>query len=183
MLSQFSDEEGNAGLGSIFDLPKHVYPVGRLDMDSEGLLILTNDRSLNHQLLDPKKEHQRTYWVEVDGTPDQRALLQLQRGVEINVSGKRYQTQPAEVQRVDVDLPEREPPVNRAKHPETSWLELRLTEGKNRQVRKMTAKVGHPTLRLIRVAIEELQLWPMQSGDLRMISRNVLYRKLQLTQE
>ena len=181
MLSQFSDENGNAGLGSIFKLPKDVYPVGRLDLDSEGLLILTNDRALNHQLLDPKQGHQRTYWVEVEGRPDQSAIGQLMEGVQINVNGKIHKTLPAEVSMIDPGLAERDPPVNRIKHPETSWLEIKLIEGKNRQVRKMTAKVGHPTLRLLRVAIEGLELLPMKSGELKMISRNVLLKKLKLS--
>lgn len=180
VLSQFTDEDGNPGLGSIFKLPKGVYPVGRLDLDSEGLLILTNDRSLNDQLLNPKKGHQRTYWVEVEGKPDKMSIQQLSEGVDINVGGKLHRTLRAEVQLIQVEMDERVPPVNRIKHPVTTWIELKLIEGKNRQVRKMTAKVGHPTLRLVRVGIEELQLLPMQPGDLRMISRNALYRKLKI---
>ena len=180
MLSQFSDEDGNPGLGTVFKLPKGVYPVGRLDLDSEGLLILTNDKALNYKLLDPKYGHERTYWVEVEGKPTREELDQLSRGVAINVGGKPYHTLPAVVEPVDVSIPEREPPVNRAKYPETCWLSITLTEGKNRQVRKMTAKIGHPTLRLLRVSIEQVNLFPMQPGDLKMISRNALYKKLGL---
>ncbi|RED97866.1 pseudouridine synthase [Marinoscillum furvescens] len=180
VLSQFTDEDGNAGLGSVFDVPKDVYPVGRLDLDSEGLLLLTNDKYLNGALLNPKNEHQRTYWVEVDGEPSQQALQQLRDGVTINVKGP-YATRPCEVQVIDApDLAERNPPVNYQKHPVRTWLEIKLIEGKNRQVRKMTAKVGHPTLRLVRVGIEDLSLFPLQPGELTQISRKALYKKLHI---
>lgn len=180
VLSQFTDEDGNAGLGSIYQLPKDVYPVGRLDLDSEGLLILTNDRELNSALLNPKNEHQRTYWVEVDGIPSEESLQAFRTGLEINVKGL-YQTLPCEVCLIDKpDVIERNPPVNFDKHPSRSWLEVKLIEGKNRQVRKMTAKIGHPTLRLIRVAIEDLQLAPLKSGEITQISGKALYKKLKL---
>ncbi len=180
ILSQFTDEGGNEGLGSIYKLPKDVYPVGRLDLDSEGLLILTNDKQLNGALLNPKNEHKRTYWVEVDGKPEDSALEELRNGVEINVKGK-YQTLPCEVRIIESpDVTERNPPVNYQKHPIRTWLEIKLIEGKNRQVRKMTAKVGHPTLRLIRVAIEDLHLTPLKSGEITQISGKALYKKLQM---
>ncbi|SNS75552.1 ribosomal large subunit pseudouridine synthase E [Ekhidna lutea] len=181
VLSQFSNEGENIGLGAIYnDLPKDVYPVGRLDLDSEGLLILTNDKSLNNRLLNPKHNHQRTYWVEVDGGPDKEALQQLEKGVEINVSGKKHRTKPAKVSIVTPDIPERNPPVNYKKHPIRTWLQLSLTEGKNRQVRRMTAKVGHPTLRLLRVGIEDLSLEPLKSGEITQVSEKVIYKKLNL---
>ncbi|WP_421879400.1 pseudouridine synthase [Marinoscillum sp.] len=180
VLSQFTSEDGNPGLGSIYSLPKDVYPVGRLDLDSEGLLILTNDKQLNGALLNPENEHRRTYWVEVEGVPDDSALDQLRSGVEINVKGN-YHTLPCEAKIINApDVAERQPPVNYQKHPVRSWVEIRLIEGKNRQVRKMTAKVGHPTLRLIRVAIEDLHLAPLQSGEITQISEKVLYKKLHL---
>ncbi|MEQ9306675.1 MAG: pseudouridine synthase [Marinoscillum sp.] len=180
VLSQFTDEDGNMGLGSLYKLPKDVYPVGRLDLDSEGLLILTNDRHLNSALLDPKHQHKRTYWVEVDGVPDEQGLAQLRKGVEINVKGG-YHTLPAEVRIMDApNLEERNPPVNYQKHPVRSWMEIKLIEGKNRQVRKMTAKIGHPTLRLVRVAIEDLSLSPLQSGEITQIAAKPLYKKLML---
>ncbi|WP_425391438.1 pseudouridine synthase [Ekhidna sp.] len=182
VLSQFSNEGNNIGLGEVYkDLPKDVYPVGRLDLDSEGLLILTNDKSLNHKLLNPKHEHVRNYWVEVDGVPNQEALGKLQKGVDINVSGKTHRTKPAKIAIIKPDIPERNPPVNYQKHPNRTWLEIELTEGKNRQVRRMTAKVGHPTLRLIRVAIEGLRLEPLKSGEITQISEKVLYKKLRLS--
>lgn len=181
VLSQFSNDGDNIGLGEIFkDLPKDIYPVGRLDLDSEGLLILTNDKSLNNRLLNPKHNHQRTYWAEVDGRPDRKAIQQLEEGVEINVSGKKHRTKAAKIKIISPDLPERNPPVNYQKHPERTWLQISLTEGKNRQVRRMTAKVGHPTLRLLRVAIEDLSLEPLKSGEITQISENVIYRKLNL---
>lgn len=181
VLSQFSNEGNNIGLGEVYrDLPKDVYPVGRLDLDSEGLLILTNDKSLNNRLLNPKHGHSRTYWVEVEGVPDKNALNNLRKGVDINVSGKTHRTKPAQIKFINPEISERNPPVNYQKHPERSWLEIQLTEGKNRQVRRMTAKVGHPTLRLIRVGIENLRLEPLQSGDITQISEKIIYKKLNL---
>lgn len=180
ILSQFSDEHNNKGLGSIFQLPKDVYPVGRLDHDSEGLLILTNDKALNHQLLNPKNNHKRTYWVEVEGVPNEEAIGELENGVDINLKGKIHRTKLAEVKIITPSVPEREPPVNYKKHPVRSWLAVTLTEGKNRQVRRMTAKVGYPTLRLIRASIEDLHLQPLQSGEIKQISKKVLYDRLRL---
>lgn len=180
MLSQFSDENNNPGLGSIYDLPKDVYPVGRLDLDSEGLLILTNDKSLNNRLLNPVNKHLRTYWVEVEGIPSEASLDELRRGVSIHVDGKSHTTQTAEVEMIHPIVEERTPPVNYQKHPTRTWLEIKLTEGKNRQVRRMTAKVGHPTLRLIRVAIEDLKIDSMKPGEITQISENAIYKKLKL---
>lgn len=180
VLSQFTDERGNPGLGSIFDLPGDVYPVGRLDLDSEGLLILTNDKRLNHELLDPSKGHKRTYWVEVEGQPDDKAIKELMDGVVINVNGKQHKSRKAIVKQIAPSIDERDPPVNYKKHPIRTWLEISLTEGKNRQVRRMTAKVGHPTLRLIRVAIEDLKLEPLKAGEITQVSGRVLYGKLYL---
>ena len=180
ILSQFSDEAGNKGLGALYNLPKDVYPVGRLDLDSEGLLILTNDKALNHKLLDPKYQHKRTYWVEVEGQPTQETLDQLERGVEIRINGKPIKTKPAKIKIIDPKVEERDPPVNYKKHPVRAWLELTLTEGKNRQVRRMTAAVGHPTLRLIRGAIEDLYLHPLASGEITQISERAIYKKLNL---
>lgn len=179
VLSQFTDEDGNPGLGSIFDLPKDIYPVGRLDLDSEGLLILTNDRKLNHKLLDPKFNHWRKYWVQVEGQPDDEALNTLKSGIEINLKGKKHKTLPARVSATEpTGILEREPPVNYVKHPENSWWQIELCEGKNRQVRRMFAGVGHPVLRLIRVGIEDLSLSPLTSGEISQISPKVLQRKL-----
>lgn len=181
VLSQFSDEGNNIGLGKVFsDLPKDVYPVGRLDLDSEGLLILTNDKSLNNNLLNPNHNHKRTYWVEVDGEPDKQIITQLETGVDIKVNGKIHRTKPAKVELIEPLVKERNPPVNYKKHPIRSWLKIVLTEGKNRQVRRMTAKVGHPTLRLVRVAIENLELAPLLPGEITQISEKNIYKKLNL---
>jgi 23S rRNA pseudouridine2457 synthase len=184
VLSQFTDEDGNPGLGSVFQLPKDVYPVGRLDLDSEGLLILTNDKSLNHQLLDPKFKHQRTYWAEVDGKPDKESLERFQAGLEIKAKGKTYHTAPSKIKILEsVKVKEREPSVNRVKHPETSWVEITLTEGKNRQVRRMTAAIGHPTLRLLRVSIESLKLDSLRPGAILEMKEAAIYKKLGITKK
>ena len=180
VLSQFSDEGVNKGLSSIYDVQKDVYPVGRLDLDSEGLLILTNDKQLNNKLLNPKFRHQRTYWAQVEGIPKEDELQKFRKGLSINLKGKIYSTLPAEVEIVEPVLEERIPPVNHAKHPVKCWLQIKLIEGKNRQVRKMTASIGHPTLRLIRIGIEEVFLHPLKSGEITEISGNVLYKKLKL---
>ena len=132
MLTQFSGEEFT--LASLGDFPKEVYPVGRLDKDSEGLLLLTDDKGLNHQLLNPRFGHQRTYYVQVEGIPTSEALAQLQQGVTIQVDGMSYRTKPALVKLVDPApiLPERNPPIRyRASIPDC-WLALTLIEGKNR---------------------------------------------------
>ena len=182
VLSQFSDENGNPGLGSLFELPKDVYPVGRLDLDSEGLLLLTNDKKLNALLLDPKQAHKRTYWVEVDGEVNAEAAEALRQGPAFRVKGKEHDSLPLEVRVMEAPagLAERDPPVNRRKHPVTTWLELKLTEGKNRQVRRITAAVGHPTLRLLRVAIEDLELSPLKPGEIRQVSEGVVRKKLKV---
>jgi len=181
VLSQFSNEGNNVGLGTLYELSKDVYPVGRLDMDSEGLLLLTNDKAINNKLLNPNHSHRRVYWVEVEGQTNESSLNEFRGGLEINLKGRVYKTKPAEVRILDeMTLEEREPPVNRVKHPITSWLEITLTEGKNRQVRRMTAKIGHPTLRLIRFAIEELELGSLKPGEIIEISRNITYSKLNL---
>lgn len=184
VLSQFSNEAGNRGIGSVLKLPKDVYPVGRLDLDSEGLLLLTNDRKLTDQLLNPKHAHARTYWVEVEGEPNAESLKQLTSGgVEINLGkGRKHKTLPCNVRLLpEVHVEERSPPVNKVKHPVRTWLAITLREGKNRQVRKMTAKIGHPTLRLLRVSIENIHLDNLKPGELKQISKNVLYKKLNLT--
>ncbi|MBX3072701.1 pseudouridine synthase [Candidatus Obscuribacterales bacterium] len=144
-----------------FDFPKDVYPVGRLDSDSEGLLILSDDSRLNNALLDPENEHERTYWVQVDNEATEEALDELRRGVV--VQGR--MTKPCRAHRIngEPDLPPRTVPIRIRKNIPTSWISLTLTEGKNRQVRRMTAAVGHPTLRLVRWSIGSLTL-----GDLKL---------------
>ncbi|GAA4828322.1 pseudouridine synthase [Algivirga pacifica] len=180
MLPQFKDEAGRPVLGELYDFPKDVYPVGRLDMDSEGLLILTNDTKLNHRLLNPKFKHSKKYLVQVDGAVTPQAIQQLEKGVTISVNKKKHHTLPAKAQILDQDpqLPDRDPPVRFRKNIPTSFITLTLTEGKNRQVRKMTAAVGFPTLRLIRINIEKLRLGNMQPGEVMELSRNQVYKAL-----
>ncbi len=180
VLSQFTSESGKKTLADFFDVPKDVYPVGRLDHDSEGLMILTNDTALNHRLLHPKFAHKRTYWVQVDGAITNKALNELQNGVSINVDGKLYQTKPCDAS-LFVNAPhvyERVPPIRFRKEIPAPWIELVLKEGKNRQVRKMTAKVGFPTLRLIRYGIEQIELNDLRPGEMISLSKQIIYQKL-----
>ena len=180
VLSQFTSENGHPTLAAFFTVPKDVYAVGRLDYDSEGLLILTNDKLLNHRLLNPKFRHEREYWVQVDGAVTGNALSQLEAGVEINIDGKIYKTKPCKVARLhdSPDVPERKPPIRFRKEIPAPWIQLITTEGKNRQIRKMTAKVGYPTLRLIRQRIEGLALGSLQPGQMLELPQNVMYKKL-----
>ena len=184
MLSQFSREGAKPTLADLkFTFPKDVYPVGRLDADSEGLLILTNDKGLNHQLLDPKYKHQRTYLVQVEGSITPKAIEELAKGVSININKKMHHTAPAKVERVSEPewIPERDPPVRFRKNIPTSWITITLTEGKNRQVRKMTAAVGFPTLRLIRIRIEQLDIKDLRPGGVMETDGKNLYKSLNIS--
>ncbi len=180
-MTQFSGE--GPTLASLGAFPREVYPVGRLDKDSEGLLLITDDKWLNHHLLNPRFGHQRTYYAQVEGIPTPEALKQLQSGVTINVDGKDYHTKPALAKILDPApvLPDRNPPIRyRATIPD-SWIELTLIEGKNRQVRKMTAAVGFPTLRLVRYSMEKITIAGMQSGEIRELDEKTVYHQLGLT--
>ena len=164
VLSQFTDQMGRKTLASVYKFPPDVYAVGRLDMDSEGLLILTNDKKMTNLLLQPVHGHEREYLVQVEGIPTQEELKQLEDGVEI--SGN--MTMPAKARIVEkVDIPARIPPIRVRKNVPTTWVSLTITEGKYRQVRKMTAKIGHPTLRLFRIRIENIHLGSLKSGEVR----------------
>jgi 23S rRNA pseudouridine2457 synthase len=167
VLSQFTSTEGKLCLKDILHVPTDVYPVGRLDYDSEGLLLITNDKSINQQLLNPLYAHQRTYWVQVDGAITEIALAQLSKGVSINVDGKIYQTKPAKLETLpdSIAVPDRNPPIRFRKSIPTSWVAIQVTEGKNRQVRKMFAQVGFPVLRLIRAKLGKYSIQDMQPGD------------------
>ena len=167
VLSQFTSSDGKLCLKDILNVPKDVYPVGRLDYDSEGLLLLTNDTSINHQLLHPKFAHARTYWVQVDGLITNDAIETLSKGVTISVDGKTYATKKAVLKILPDDLviPERNPPIRVRKSIPTSWVSIQLTEGKNRQVRKMFASVGFPVVRLIRSQIGQFSIAQMQPAD------------------
>jgi 23S rRNA pseudouridine2457 synthase len=182
LTTQFSGEEENLSNLS-FSFPKDIYPVGRLDKDSEGLLILTNDSNLQHRLTDPKFGHHRTYAVQVEGEITDVALKLLEQGVEITLPNKKkYKTLPAFATIIESpNLPERNPPIRVRKTIPDSWIELTLTEGKNRQVRKMTAKVGFPTLRLIRVKIEQLNLKDFHSEEIKEYSQIEIYKLLNLS--
>lgn len=154
-------------LADFIDVPD-VYSVGRLDRDSEGLLLLTDHGSLKHRLCHPDFGHRRTYWVQVEGIPTDEAIDQLRQGVQV----QDYRTRPAQVERLDEpDLPPRVPPIRERKAIPTAWLALTLTEGRNRQVRRMTAAVGFPTLRLVRSAIGAgLTLAGLEPGQWREIT-------------
>jgi 23S rRNA pseudouridine2457 synthase len=167
VLSQFTSIEGKLCLKDILHVPTDVYPVGRLDYDSEGLLLITNDKSVNQQLLNPLNAHQRTYWVQVDGAITEAALAQLSKGVPINVDGKIYQTKPAQLENLPetIVVPDRNPPIRFRKSIPTSWVAIQITEGKHRQVRKMFAQVGFPVLRLIRAKLGKYSIDKMQPGD------------------
>jgi 23S rRNA pseudouridine2457 synthase len=180
VLSQFSSKEGKPCLKDWFRTTPDVYPVGRLDFDSEGLLILTNDPFLNQRLLNPRFAHQREYWVQVEGVPGQDVLDRMAAGVEINLESKMYRTRPAGVQLFGEAprVAERTPPIRFRKYIPTSWIRLVVTEGKNRQVRKMTAKVGLPTLRLIRYRIEGLTIEGMMPGEMISLDREKIYQAL-----
>jgi 23S rRNA pseudouridine2457 synthase len=180
VVSRFSQLENKMTLGDFFMVPKDVYPVGRLDYESEGLLLLTNDTSLNHRLLQPENAHERTYWIEVEGAISLQALQDLNDGVVITVDGKKYMTRPAKTKKFDDPpvVPERNPPVRFRKYIPTTWIELSLTEGKNHQVRKMTAAVGYPTLRLIRYSIAGLDVRDMAPGNIREWTQEEIYRRL-----
>jgi 23S rRNA pseudouridine2457 synthase len=167
VLSQFTSSDGKLCLKDILNVSKDVYPVGRLDYDSEGLLLLTNDTSINHQLLHPKFAHARTYWVQVDGAITSDAIESLSKGVTISVDGKTYETKKAILNILPDNLlvPERNPPIRVRKSIPTSWVSIQLTEGKNRQVRKMFASVGFPVVRLIRSQIGQFSIAQMQPSD------------------
>jgi 23S rRNA pseudouridine2457 synthase len=172
VLTQFTDREGRPTLADFVGAPG-IYPVGRLDFDSEGLLLLTDDGGLAHRLAEPRYSHPRTYWVQVEGVPDGVALDRLEAGVAIQ--GER--TRPARVIRIEPpELPERSVPIRVRKHIPTSWLSLTLTEGRNRQVRRMTAAVGYPTLRLVRAAIGEVTLAGLEPGCWREVRAGELPR-------
>ena len=168
VLCQFSDTGGRPTIASYGPFPRDVYPAGRLDSDSEGLVLLTNDGRLKHLLLEPGRGHPRTYLVQVERVPGASALEKLRKGIVIG--GRR--TLPAGVRLLgrEPDLPGRPVPVRYRKNVPTAWLELTLREGRNRQVRHMTAAAGHPTLRLVRSAIGPLTLGGLAPGESRRLS-------------
>jgi len=164
VLTQFTDEAGRATLKDFVAVPG-IYPVGRLDRDSEGLLLLTDDGPLSHRLTDPRFEHPKTYLAQVEKVPDEAALEALRTGVTL----KDGRTRPAGARLLEGPpvLPERPVPIRFRKNVPTAWVELTLCEGRNRQVRRMTAAVGYPTLRLVRVAIGRIGLGDLKPGECR----------------
>jgi 23S rRNA pseudouridine2457 synthase len=174
VVCQFSgDEPGRSTLKRYVPVPG-VYPAGRLDHDSEGLVLLTSDGQFQHAITDPRFGHERTYWAQVEKIPTEEALKRLRDGVEI----ARYRTRPAKARLLD-PAPEvwpRNPPVRYRASIPTAWIEMTLTEGRNRQVRRMTAAVGYPTLRLVRIAIGTLRIGGMKPGDWRDLTASELAR-------
>jgi 23S rRNA pseudouridine2457 synthase len=167
VLTQFTDAAGRATLKDFVPVPG-VYPVGRLDRDSEGLLLLTDDGRLAHRLTDPRYEHPRSYLVQVERVPALAALESLRRGIMLRDGP----TRPADVALLDQTpaLPDRPVPIRFRKNVPTAWLRLVLREGRNRQVRRMTAAVGHPTLRLVRVGVGPIELGGLEPGQWRVLT-------------
>jgi len=161
VLCQFTDPGGRITLSDFIQMPG-VYAAGRLDFDSEGLVILTDSGKLQHAITDPQNKLPKIYWVQVEGIPTEAVLLRLEKGVVL----KDGLTGPAQVKHIrEPVLWSREPPIRYRKNVPTAWLEIRLTEGRKRQIRRMTAAIGHPTLRLIRVAIGEWRLGMLKPGE------------------
>jgi len=161
VISQFSEHETYASLKDFIPY-KNVYPAGRLDSDSEGLLILTDNGVLQNKISNPNNDMYKTYWAQVENNPSDDALEALRAGLKI----KDYFTKPALVKRIiNPDVWERDPPIRKRKHIPTEWIQIKISEGKNRQVRKMTAAISHPTLRLIRVEIGEYNIDKLKPGD------------------
>jgi 23S rRNA pseudouridine2457 synthase len=175
VLSRFTPDGSKWRTLAGFGLPKDAWPIGRLDADSEGLLILSSDKSLVDALLSPRREHAKTYWANVERIPDAAALAQLAAGVMI----EKVRTRPARARLIDPPaLPPRDPPIRFRKSVPDCWLELRIVEGKNRQVRRMTAAVGHPTLRLVRAAIGAYELGDLPPGASRVLGPTELAQLL-----
>ena len=176
VLSQFTPDGSSNRTLADFGLPKEVYPVGRLDADSEGLLLLSDESGLNNRLLDPEAGHSRRYWVQVERIPSKESLARLASGVNI----QDYITRPCRAWLLEPrpEIPSRNPPIRVRKNVPDSWIGIELTEGRNRQVRRMTAAIGHPTLRLMRVQVGGLglgELYPGKWKELNNVERKMIF--------
>lgn len=172
VLSQFTKEvPEHVTLQDYLQLPKDVYPVGRLDKDSEGLLLLTNDNNFKNRLLNPELKNDKTYWVQVDGDISSAAISKLRKGVSIKIKRGQYQTLPSKVNKIPPPaVADRIPPVRYRAEIPTSWIEITIHEGKNRQIRKMCARVGFPCLRLIRCKIKGIDFTSLAIGEHRTLT-------------
>lgn len=172
VICKFSPEPGRPTLADFINLPG-VYPAGRLDTDSEGLLLLTDDGALQTRIANPRHKLAKVYWAQVEGVPTEEALAPLRRGVDL----RDFTTQPAEARLIDepANLWPRDPPIRHRARIPTAWIELTIREGKNRQVRRMTAHVGFPTLRLVRARIGRVGIESLASGEWREIGAAALY--------
>jgi 23S rRNA pseudouridine2457 synthase len=168
VLSQFTPDGSPNRTLAEFGFPKNVYPIGRLDADSEGLLLLSDEAELNQRLLHPKQAHEREYWVQVERIPSAQSLKDLQRGVTLQ--GRKTLPCRAWILEPQPDVPPRVPPIRVRKTVADCWIALELIEGKNRQVRRMTAAAGHPTLRLLRVRIGRFELGGLEAGKWKELS-------------
>lgn len=174
VLTQFTDKEGRPTLGDYIPV-KDVYPAGRLDKDSEGLVVLTDDGQLQHQISNPQFKLPKTYWVQVEGKPNMDVINQIQLGVEL----KDGITKPAQARiMTPPKVWQREPPIRQRENIPTTWLEIKVTEGKNRLVRRMTAAVGYPTLRLLRYAVGDWTIDGLESGQWRQLDTTELEMSL-----
>lgn len=174
VVTRFTPEDGHPGLSG-YGLPKGVYASGRLDHDSEGLLILTDEKELHARIADPKAKLEKAYWAQVERVPDEAALKLLRAGPRLSDGP----TRPCAAKIIaEPDLPPRNPPIRFRKNVPTAWLEIGITEGRNRQVRRMTAAIGFPTLRLVRARVGGVSLGALAPGQSRPVSREELFRSV-----
>jgi 23S rRNA pseudouridine2457 synthase len=161
-LSQFTDKLNRKTLSNLKNIPKNIYPIGRLDIDSEGLLLISNDKLLVDYLLNPQNLHEKEYLAQVEGIPTEEEMIKFRKGLVI----ENKKTLPAKIEIVTpLNISERVPPIRKRMNIPVCWLKIVITEGRNRQVRKMTASIGHPTLRLIRIRIKNLILGDLKPGE------------------